>query len=89
MRYVRKPEVIEAIVWNGYDGVFEVIEDWVKPQPVDRQANDTIAIHTVNHGTKVAQIGDYVCKDTVGAGAVFVIKNGGFQLMYDPIEEDE
>lgn len=88
MRYVQKPRQIEAHVWNGYDGIFEVIEEWMAPQPVDRLADDVLAIHSMNHGTRTARIGDYVCRD-LHDKAVFVMAPEGFKLLYEPVDEEE
>jgi len=86
MRYVRKPITVDAIPWSGMDGVFEVIEDWVKPFPVDRQANDSIAIFTPA-GTRVAEIGDMIVRGI--EGDVFPMKKPMFDQMYEPLDEEE
>lgn len=87
MRYARKPIEIEAVVWNGYEGVYEIVEEMVAPAPIDRGANDSLLIHTLG-GTRLAHFGDYVCKD-IGMGDVFVIKPEAFAIMYEPILEME
>jgi len=86
MRYVRKPITVDAVVWNGYDGVFEVIEEWLAPNPVDRQAEDSIAMHSPA-GTRVANIGDVVVRGI--EGDVFPMKKDLFDQMYEPLDEEE
>jgi hypothetical protein len=86
-RYERNPIIVEAHVWNGFDGVFEVIEEMVSPMPVDRQSNDGLAIHAGMLGTKVAAIGDMVCKGD--DGNIFTMDVATFNSLYHEVEAEE
>jgi hypothetical protein len=85
-KYVRKPIVVEAILWNGYEGVYEIVEEMVAPNPVDRLGNDQLGIHT-QLGTRNAYLGDYVAKGD--EGQIFVMDPGTFTRLYVEIEEDD
>lgn len=87
MKYERNPIVVEAHVWNGYDGVYEIIEEMVAPYPVDRQGNDQLAIHAGQLGTKIANIGDYVCKGD--DGNLFTMDTATFNNLYHEIAEED
>ncbi len=82
--YERRPKTVEAILWNGMDGVYEIIEEMVYPTPIDRQGYDDLALHYFT-GSVIANIGDWVIKDD--EGVVSAVKPEVFQRIYFQVEE--
>lgn len=65
-QYVKKPAVIDALIWDGTDETWTLICEWLGGEfgvEATRREPDgkVVAIHTLE-GVMNAQIGDYIIK---------------------------
>ena len=66
--------------------MYEILEEMVAPNPIDRGGNDQLGIHTTL-GTRIANIGDYVAKGD--EGQVFTMDTATFVRLYEEVYEEE
>lgn len=84
-RYVKRPIVIRAVKWTGYN--FDEIAKFVKKQPLSLFTNDfgltTLLIETLE-GDMYAEIGDYIIQGV--HGEYYSCKPDIFTETYEEIE---
>lgn len=90
-KYVKKPVVIEAVLWTGNNAQIPDIMDWISDSggrsdfALDPKHGKALFIHTLE-GEMAALPGDYIIKGI--KGEFYPCKPDIFEASYDMAEND-
>ena len=82
MKYIRKPEIIEAIQWTGenYDEVYEFVG-----QKLGRDLNKRLILHIDKFSDAEVMVTNYIIKGRpeVDLNTFYVLSESIFKMLYD------
>ena len=84
MKYRKRPVVIEAEQWTGWNGL-AIAAFMGEPFPNDAHTTDTPIIHTLE-GDLIASVGDWIIKGV--KGEFYPCRADIFEATYDAVDDE-